>query len=1048
MRYNPAMRPQPTRALGALLVGACLASACSDDGGNAPCPPEDPVCNEPAPTLDDFLPEVPAPTGEPQAVWAGRVTGDAPDAAGLIPGPAAAGRSGDYFLYNQQARFVIQAPGRAIGVVPYGGNLIDAALRFPDSETEDHFGELSFVYQLGRTCEHTELEIVHDGSGGGAAVLRARGRTATNDYINLRGVGLIDVPPAQDPDTADGMLCATTYVLEPDSPRLAVYFTLLNPGDTPLRGPLGTLSDTGGEVQVWAPEQGFQGSVGLDGLLGGAGAPVPYVVHQGPGVAYGIAPRHDDAATPNASFSVSGVSILLFGATRAADLFQQNTYHLDLAARTGASLRVDVLLGRHAADIAALAEATAVTEVTGTAKLSDGAAAAGARVGLFRDADVDGALGPDDVIATYADVDDQGEFRASVPAGNYLAVAEVPDLARSAAVTVDTTQAQPVALTLPAPVTIDYTISGSSGGELVSPMPARLAVIGHHPVPPDARLFPTSDRVAGTVRVVHAMYGTSMDLGTGSADPPLLLPVAADGPARYRIEVSRGTEWTTSSVILDVVPGEQQPLAIQLEHAVPTPGYVSSEYHVHQLASPDSSVGHRARVASMLAEGVELFASTDHDVVADLQPLITALGVADLVRNVSGIEVTPFAYGHFNAWPLVPDGSPNQGAIDWARGAGGHAMLPAEIFAALRDRGADVVQINHPRSSDARGDFQSFFDRAGLGFDLDARRIVADMGPVPNEWLRLPDGSLWSDDFDALEVWNGMEVADSNGDGVRELIRLDLVMRDWFNFLSLGLDVTPIGNSDTHSVFADTVGMPRTYVRVADDSSLALASGALVQDVLDRLSGRELRDVIVTNGPFIEVSLADGEESVIGAERPATGGTIALDVRVRAPVWAAFDTIEVFANATPEVPTPGKPLAQTALTPHLCYTSRPPETLAENDVCAAAEGGARLLTVTSTALDHVAELRVEVDAAAIPTRAGATGTDAWLVVRARGSRAIFPVLMSGVTGDPANVDVLLGDDPAAIETLLADRGVPATAFTAPVYVDFDGDGYRAPFSPE
>jgi hypothetical protein len=1053
------MRLRPARVLATLLV---LAGACSDD--DDACPPEDPLCNEPAPTLDDVLPEVPAPTGEPQAAWAGRVTADAADA--LIPGPAAAGRVGDYFLYNARARFVVQAPGRLIGVVPHGGNLIDAAPRAADGSTApDHFGELSFVYQLGRTCDHTEIEIVHDGSGGGAAVLRGRGRTAVNDYVNLRGVGILDVPPAQDPDLEDGMLCATTYVLPPDSGRLEVYFTLLNPGDTPVRGPLGTLSDTGGEVQVWAPEHGFQTSVGLDSLLGGAGTAVPYVVHQGPGVAYGIVPRHPDADTPNATFSVSGVSILLFGATRAVDLFQDSTYQLDLPARSGASRRVDVIVGRHAADIAALAgdgvatAATAATvrEVPGTAKLSDGTPAAGARVGFFRDIDGDGALGPGDVIAIYADVDDQGEFRASVPAGNYLAVAEVPDVARSAAVAVTVTPAgagdvPPVTLSLPAPVTIHYTISGVAGGSgdtILSPMPARLAVIGQHPVAPDRRLFPTSDRVTGTVRVVHAMHGTSMDLGAGS-DPPLVLPVRADGPARYRIEVSRGLEWNTDSELLEVSPGSAiEPLDFRLEQALLTPGYVSSEYHVHQIGSPDAAVSNQARVASMLAEGVELFASTDHDFVADLQPLIVELGVDDLVRNIAGIEVTPFAYGHFNAWPLEPDDSPNHGAIDWARGTAGFAMIPDEIFAALRGRGADVVQINHPRSGASRSDFQAFFDRAALGFDLAARQIVTALGPVPNEWLRLPEQSLWSDDFDALEVWNGMDVDDSNGDGVRELIRLDLVMRDWFNFLSLGLEVTPTGNSDTHSAFADTAGMPRTYVRVADDSALALQSGALVAEVLDRLSGREVtRDVVVTNGPFVQVSAADGDASVIGAVLEGSGGRIALDVRVTAPAWAAFDTLEVFANATPEVPQPGKPLDVTALAPHLCYTSRPADTLAANDVCAAAVGGAQPLVVTSTASGHTADLRIEIDAATIATAAGATGSDAWLVVRARGSRAIFPVLMSGITGDPAALDVLLGEDPTAIEALLTQRGVPATAFTAPVYVDFDGNGYRAPFSPE
>ncbi len=1058
MRLRQACPLAAPALLHILVLGA--ASGCGDN--IVPCAPGDPGCQEPpGPTLDDVLPAVPAPTGEPQAVWANRVT----DSADLIPGPAQAGRVGDHVIYNARARFVIQAPGRMIGVVPYGGNLIDVAPVLPDGQpaAADHFGELSLVYQLGRTCEHTALEIVQDGAGGGAAVLRARGQTAVNDYVNLRGVGLLDVPPAQDPDTADGVLCATTYVLHPASPVLEVYFTLFNPGSQPLSGPIGTLSDTGGDVHVWAPGHGFQDSVGLEGLLGGAGTAVPHVVHQGPGVAYGIAPRPGDGTgdtggddeMPNASFSISGVSLLVFGATRAVDLFAPRTYALDLPARSGTTRRVNVIAGKDAADIAATlagdgvdaGKVTVMASAPGTVSWSDGTPAQGARVGFYSDVDSDGALGPGDAIAAYTDADDAGVFAAVVPPGNYLVRAEVPDTGRSAATAVELTRSnQPLALTLPAPVIIDYTISG--GGE---PIPARLTVIGHHPAPPDPRLYPTFDRLAGAVQVIHAMHGTSSG-DVPDPDPRLALPVSADGPVRYRIEVSRGTEWTTDHEIVELSPGDAQgPLAFELTQVVPTPGYVSSEYHVHQLASPDAVVTNERRVASMLAEGVELFATSDHDFVADLQPLIESFGVADRVRSIPGIEVTPFAYGHFNAWPLEPDGSPNQGAIDWARGPGDLAMIPSEIFAAMRGRGADIVQINHPRADTGRGDFQSFFDRAGLGFDYDARQIVADMGPVPNAWLRLPEVSLWSDDFDALEVWNGFFVADSNGDGVRELAGLDLAMRDWFNFLSLGLVVTPLGNSDTHYAFADSAGMPRTYVRVSDDSALALESGRVVDDALDTLSGRSDttgRDVVVTNGPFIEVTQVGGQGSAIGRELAATGGRVALDVRVTAPAWAAFDTIEVFANATPEVPAPGKPLAATALTPHLCHTSRDPATLAENDVCAGAVGGARPLDVTSDGPAHVATLRIEVEAGAIATRAGASGSDAWLVVRVRGSRGIFPLLLNGITGDAAAIDTLLADDPAAVEALLSDRGVPATAFTAPLFVDFDGGGYRAPFSPE
>jgi hypothetical protein len=42
---------------------------------------------------------------------------------------------------------------------------------------------------------------------------------------------------------------------------------------------------------------------------------------------------------------------------------------------------------------------------------------------------------------------------------------------------------------------------------------------------------------------------------------------------------------------------------------------------------------------------------------------------------------------------------------------------------------------------------------------------------------------------------------------------------------------------------------------------------------------------------------------------------------------------------------------------------------------------------------------------------------------------------------------LLSGDMPTIATALHGHGVPAEAFTAPVFVDFDGQGYRAPFAP-
>ena len=144
-------------------------------------------------------------------------------------------------------------------------------------------------------------------------------------------------------------------------------------------------------------------------------------------------------------------------------------------------------------------------------------------------------------------------------------------------------------------------------------------------------------------------------------------------------------------------------------------------------------------------------------------------------------------------------------------------LMFADFFGVCMD------QVNHPRGTGFT-EFQAAFTRANVKYDYANRTIFGDYenASVPNDYLRLPGESLWSDQFNGLEIWNGFNMADSDGDGLRENKSLDRVMRDWLSMLSLGLFVTPAGNSDTHTTVADPVGMPRTYIRVADDSAAAL----------------------------------------------------------------------------------------------------------------------------------------------------------------------------------------------------------------------------------
>jgi hypothetical protein len=1025
--------------------------ACGDDDDDNNDQPDDQPDDDPgdAPSLDDFLPDIPPPTGDDQAVYAGDIDAGNADSE-LIPGQAASGTVGDFYLRNDRVRFVIQSPERVIGVIPQGGNLVDVELIGPDGPVgEDHFGELSSVYLLGRTCEHDSVEVVQDGSGGGVAAIRATGVSGNNDFINIKGMNLLAIPPALDPTVPDEIACATTYILAPGSSTLEVYWTLFNGGTANVTGPFGALNDSGGNVEVWAPTQSFE-RLGLVELLGAGEVPVDYAVYQAPGVAYGIIPQHEDPGTVNASLLVSGVSIILWGANALLDLFGPEGTFIDIAPDDGVTQSAHIIVGRDAGDIATALSAGAPeaekVRISGEVTWDNGDPAAGARVAVFEDVDEDGVIDDDDLILSYIDTDAEGVFDATVPiSGAMLLRVDVLDQARSDVVPVEIIDGSTSLLfILDRPVRYDYEIVDD---ETDQPIPAKLLVIGENPAAADKRVHPANDRFDGLVAMVHAARGSS-SIGE-TPDPPLFLVPNSD----YRVLVSHGTEWSVAELTLSPSPGEEPGETVfRLRRVVDTSGYVSSEYHVHSIGSPDSPVEWPTRVATAVADGVEVFASTEHEYVADLQPIVEDMGLEDYVRVMPGIEVTPFAYGHFNAYPLTPLDSPNGGAIDWARGAEGFALTPGEIFDAMVERGAELIQVNHPRTLTA-GDFQNFFDRAALTFDYAERAIFGDQDSqaTSNEFLRLPPGAALFDlGFNALEVWNGFSVADTNEDGVREILALDVVLRDWFNFTSFGLTLTPLGNSDTHTAVRDPMGMPRTLVAVPDDSAAALADGSVVLSVVDNLTGRgdTPRDLVVTNGPHIRVT--QNGASAIGRVLSTTTGQVEFDISVQSPSWAEFDVIEIFANAVPDVNG-----ASTVLAPVKCYVTVDPKTLNPNDPCASAPLPAEQFDVDLVNVGGPEFQRFEAQltlvlAADDPIHPdGGTGDDAWVVVRARGGRAIYPLLLNELLGEEGvDINVLVTGEPGAVDTLLRANGVPASAFTAPIYLDLDGGGYVAPFAPK
>ena len=1015
-------------------------SACGDNKGTG------------GQSIEDYYPELPPESGAGQLAFAGPITTS--NTQELIPGPASSGVIGDYFMRNGEARFVIGAPTPFVGIVTPGGNLVDAAAIAADGsdESPDHFGETAILYQMGRQCRHSSIEIVRDGSGGGPAVLRAHGMTGFNQHVNLRGLGVLPIPNSLLPELDDGAECATTYILDPGSKTLETHLTLFNPTEELITGPMGALSDTGGEVFIFLPGTGFSRLGDISEAINGGGTESAYMAWQGPDVAYGIIPRHGDVNTPNGSISILGVSVYFFGVKEFLDALQGSKNKFFRAeGGQGFTFQMDVFVGRDAADVEREFQRLsggATVEISGNVSFPEGGPASGVRVGIFRDNNSDGEVDSEDTIVSYINGLPDGSYSGAIPAGSYLLRAEIAGLARSSAVAVSTTSGAAEAnLSLDKPVQIDYRVVDDGDADAL--IPARITIIGEHPMPPDLRTYGKFDFFTGIVRSQMSQRGTSTDLGDG-ADAPILLP-AGD----YRALVSRGTEWSIAEVRMTIASGDTPPeQEFRLRRLVDTSGYISSEYHVHSIGSPDSPIPNDRRVATALADGIEFYATTDHDYISEHQSIIEAQGLDRMVRSIAGAEISPLVYGHFNAWPLERDpDSPTGGAVDWPLGNGDFVMSPSEIFSAARGLGAELVQVNHPRKGLARSsDITEHFDRMALAFDYENKTFqgVESAMPVPVEWLRLPpeSGQLFSDEFNSLEVWNGFGMMDTNGDGVMEMANLDIVMRDWFNFLSFGKQVAPIASSDTHTEVIDAMGMPRTMVRVSDDSSSAILSGtSLTREILDVLQGAagKFVDLIMTDGPQLAITV-DGDDRPLGKVIDGSSGTIELKIDVQSPDWAEIDTIEIFSNATPEV---GQVISS-ELYPIACFTTR--ISLEDNDPCQMAGlGGAATLTVNSVDLGggfsrFESSITVSITPSDIPVRAGSSGTDAWFVIRVRGTRSIYPLFVGNLFEDE-DVSIFVDGDANAVENALLGRGRPATAITSAFYVDFDGAGFKAQFAP-
>ena len=412
--------------------------------------------------------------------------------------------------------------------------------------------------------------------------------------------------------------------------------------------------------------------------------------------------------------------------------------------------------------------------------------------------------------------------------------------------------------------------------------------------------------------------------------PPVL--VGSDGvaeipasPGRYRVVASRGPEFALAEQVIVVQGGKTSAATLTLDRVVDTRGFIGCDLHQHSAPSADSGVSTRERVLSNAAEGVECAVASEHNLIVDLGAIVRETKLDPFFRSIVGDELTSDAsrepFGHLNAFPLAVDPSDARGGAFPVRD-----RTAREAIDAIRALpGERVIQVNHPRTGRTGYFDQTRFDPA-LG-----------VGAAPGYDPR----------FDAVEVWSGRYVKARSS-----------VLDDLFALLRTSHPVTPTANTDTHGIFGQEAGYPRTYVKVADDDPARL-------DPADLAAGlRTRRDVVLTNGPFVTIRVGDVEQGGL-VTLPKQGATLLIHVE-RAPWIDVNELLLRVGGVVQTVPLVGKPAPSGAIV---------------DDV------EARLVRPGRSADPKAHGLRALV------------AEDTFVIVEVRGRKPLEPVL----TGDPAEI---------------------------------------------
>ncbi len=1040
-------------------------------------------------------------------------------ASELIGGPLAMGQVGDYLIENDKARFIVRDTGREFGfLLTYGGHLIDAdvqqklgagTLSPPYPPGRDSFEAMTPLINISSTDNPTAITVINDGTAGGPAKLRTTGPDDLFDPIDPR-VAILQFDatrlkvPGSAVDNNIPVTISTDFTLNCGDNFLEMETTVNNTGGSALDLYIGDYINGSGQLEAVGPGLGF-GDAAIR-LGDGNGTTSPsydwfgyFGFGQADFLSYAVLP---EVTTATSSFAQSGVTVPIYGQGLVGILLGTNDLlkppgflHVPAGGsnsfkrwfavgNNGMGQIVDVRTKLAArGDIPPLKTGFVQGVVTVAGQPIDGA-----RVII---AEKPGSRGAQSGVIDAFETRDGGFFQGTVPRGEYVAEVKVPGhlyegggstpLAKPIKVGGSTTV---VNFDVPATGYLQVTVTD---GVSTQPIASKVSIVGLESAPDPgisenatlatvtANLFGYDAHEKVVIYGLPQVHFTDLSGDTG---------VFALQPGTYQVVVSHGPRYSVSKQMVTVVPGtatSPQVLTASVVPVVDTTGFISGDFHVHMLQSPDSVVSNQERIVTMLAEGVDFFAASDHDFVTDLTADVAALGASSQIKTTLSQEITYFDSGHFGAYPFDPANLPDPtsvtgGALDWgdssaAIGAGypsdGSYDLSPDAMALLAKGppyNAVVVQANHFNSGSL-----GYFRLHGIDSTL-----VPPQSSTPPAQIRL-DPSLtnsYTDELTALELW----IENSRSQAA---LALGENLGDWFNMLNNWSSVagheklrkTATFDSDTHSTTVVQAGGPRNMI--ADTSP----SVSAIDPVVAATHINEGRD-IGTNAPFVQVSISgDGGATAthaIGSPMlvPAALGTATVNVSVKSPDWAEFDQIQLFVNSVPTC------ILQCIGGPNAGATCTADSECPQSSGCGKnfVGGVKKVCTATPTftlnkGVDFTVtpvpvngSTRLEASVSKVLTGGNLPAGDAWVVVVVKGtdgiSKPLFPmapqsILPKACSGDPcrpctsnANCAPFFGActvtnlDAAELgDGNLGQCGVTSLAIANPLFIDRDGDGF-------